>query len=346
VLARPTLLRLLRYELAGLFGPLPGALGLALRSQMFPGLLATCGKGAVFGRNITLRHPDNIRMGQRVLLDDYCLVDARGAGQQGVCLGDRVMVHRGACIQAKVGPICVGEDTSIGAFSQLISQGPIEIGANVSIATGVIIAGGTYQVESDEDGPEVKKRFTYGAIRIEPNVRIGMRAIILDGVTIGRNAIVAPGSIVMNDVPPGTVVTGSPARPLRSRQRRQAPAGSPVAGSDAGSGSARIEAARVPPSVDGERLEAVRAVIRNYLAETYFVEFGPGGVGDDDSLFDEGIIDSAGVVALVTLLEQEFDVGFDENDLQPERLSTINGLAGLTVECLQRGTAGPAGSRA
>ena len=51
-----------------------------------------------------------------------------------------------------------------------------------------------------------------GAIDIRDNVWIGHQAIIMPGITIGPDAIVAAGAIVTRDVPPGTVVGGVPAK--------------------------------------------------------------------------------------------------------------------------------------
>lgn len=316
VLARPTRLGLLKYELINLFGGIPGALGLVLRRKLYRGLLGTAGKGVIFGRSITLRHAENIHLGNDVFLDDYCLLDARGAGERGLRIGHGTMVHRNASIQAKVGHISIGENCSIGALSQIVSQGSLEIGDNVSIAGGVGIAGGRYQVELDEDGPDAKKRYTAGPIRIHANVRVGRGAIILDGVTIGRGAIVAPGSVVMNDVADNTVVMGSPARPLRQRERSFKPA----AGDDS--------------QVNDE---TVKAVIRGYIEETHFAQFGPGELSDDDSLFDHGVMDSAGAVALVTMLESQFHIEFEESDLDAEKMSSVNGLAMLTLAKVRAG---------
>lgn len=49
-------------------------------------------------------------------------------------------------------------------------------------------------------------------IRVEDNVFIGLRALILPGVTIGAGSIVGAGAVVARDVPPGSVVAGNPAR--------------------------------------------------------------------------------------------------------------------------------------
>jgi len=52
---------------------------------------------------------------------------------------------------------------------------------------------------------------------IEDNAIIGSRAVIKAGVTIGKNSVVAMGAVVINDVPPDTVVAGVPAKPKYSR---------------------------------------------------------------------------------------------------------------------------------
>ena len=59
-----------------------------------------------------------------------------------------------------------------------------------------------------------KKLDSVGKIDIRDNVFVGYGAILLPGITIGPNAIVAAGAVVNRDVPPGTVVGGVPAKPV------------------------------------------------------------------------------------------------------------------------------------
>jgi len=56
----------------------------------------------------------------------------------------------------------------------------------------------------------------YGRITIHENCVIGQRVLILPGVTIGPNSVVAAGSVVSRNVPPGVLAAGNPAKPVMS----------------------------------------------------------------------------------------------------------------------------------
>lgn len=62
------------------------------------------------------------------------------------------------------------------------------------------------------------------AVVIEDNVWIGMGSIVLKGVRIGRNSVIAAGSVVVKDIPPGVVAGGVPARVLRELPDMASPA--------------------------------------------------------------------------------------------------------------------------
>ncbi len=72
-----------------------------------------------------------------------------------------------------------------------------------------------YTSDHDPDDPDFTRR--NAPIHIKKHAWIGSRAMILPGVTIGRAAVVAAGSIVTKDVPDGMIVAGQPARVLRER---------------------------------------------------------------------------------------------------------------------------------
>lgn len=95
----------------------------------------------------------------------------------------------------------------------------------IEIGERTIIAPEAYLLAHDASTKLHLDRTRVGRVRIGRRVFIGARALILPGVTVGDEAIVAAGSVVTRDVPPRTLVAGNPARPLAgadeyvSRQR-------------------------------------------------------------------------------------------------------------------------------
>jgi maltose O-acetyltransferase len=88
----------------------------------------------------------------------------------------------------------------------------IEIGDNVTFAPQ------TYLLAHDASTKRFLDYTKIAKIKIDDNAFIGARALIMPGVTIGKNAIVAAGSVVTKSVPEGCVVGGNPAKILTYTQ--------------------------------------------------------------------------------------------------------------------------------
>ena len=92
----------------------------------------------------------------------------------------------------------------------------IKLHNNVAVATNVYFATHDITCNVFENHPEYSKKgrhaFYMGTIEVFDNVFIGANSTIMYNVKIGPNAIVAAGSVVTKDVPPGSVVGGAPAR--------------------------------------------------------------------------------------------------------------------------------------
>ena len=71
----------------------------------------------------------------------------------------------------------------------------------------------------------------------------------------------------------------------------------------------------------------VDTVIRNFIVENFL--FGDTGVplGDEDSLLQKGLIDSTGILEIVSFIEEKFGIAVEDDELVPENLDAINSIA-------------------
>jgi acetyltransferase-like isoleucine patch superfamily enzyme len=205
------------YELVtGIFGGAPGALGLALRGALYRPLFGRLGRGVVLGRGLVLRHPRRIAIGDRALVDDDCVLDARGAAG-GLTIGEGALVSRGAILSCKGGPITVGARANLGWRCVVSSVGGVVIEEAALFAGGCYVGGGRYHLEDRDRSIASQGSFSEGPVHVGRGSWIGAHAVILDGVRVGDGAVVAAGAVVADDVPPFTIVGGVPARVIRER---------------------------------------------------------------------------------------------------------------------------------
>lgn len=199
-------------------GWIPGPLGILSRSLLYLPLLKS-GSGAPFIEAGTqLFCMDRIRFGKSVYIDSGCRLHGSRASIE---IGDNARILRGAYLTTQVSNaregegITTGRSCWIGAGSILGSGlGGIFLGDNVLIGPNVVIVTGAHDY-SRTDIPAIEREYQGRPIRIGNNVWIGTSAVILGGVTIGGNAIIAAGAVVTKDVAPYTVAGGVPARILK-----------------------------------------------------------------------------------------------------------------------------------
>lgn len=219
-IGRPGWKAFLHYELAMLFAQgTGGALGFQLRKMLYTGLFASAGRGVNFGRNVSLRCPGRMRLGENVTIDDGCALDARGGeGPQDFSIGDRTLIARDTILLLKQNFLRIGPDCSIGSQCCLSAVSGIEIGSHAIIAGQCYFGGGRYRTVLGA-GPMVEQGLeTKGPVVIGDDVWIGAGVQVLDGVRIGSGAIVGAGAVVTRDVAVNTIVGGCPARPIGMRK--------------------------------------------------------------------------------------------------------------------------------
>lgn len=110
-----------------------------------------------------------------------------------VTIGDNVVIMMGAVINIGAN---IGAETMIDMG--VVLGGRAQIGKRCHIGAGSVIAG---VIEPPSASPVV----------IEDDVVIGANAVVIEGIRVGKGAVVGAGSIVTKDVPAGAVVVGNPA---------------------------------------------------------------------------------------------------------------------------------------
>jgi acetyltransferase-like isoleucine patch superfamily enzyme len=224
VVGRPGWLALARHEAITLASQaVPGALGLVLRRLLYPRLLGACGRNVVFGQNVVLRHPGKIRIGDNVVVDDNCLLDAKGDTNGGITIGSGVFVGRNTILSCKNGDIAVGDRANIGFNCELFSASLVTVGADSLLAAYCYVIGGDHE-HDDLSKPVTAQGRQSKGVSVGEGVWMGAGAKILDGVRIGPHAIIGAGAVVRVDVPEYAVAAGRPARILGMRGSDQTPA--------------------------------------------------------------------------------------------------------------------------
>lgn len=179
-------------EIYGRFTMGEGEFDAMMRRVLCRALTRACGDGVRVGRGVLWRHPETFTIGSGVFLGDQAVIQGRF---DGTCvIGDHVWIGPQSYFDAR--------DLVI---EEYVGWGP---GARVlgSMHTGM-----------PSDVPIVQTDLAIRPVRIGGGADIGVNAVILPGVTVGRGAIVGAGAVVTGDVPAFSIVAGVPARVARWR---------------------------------------------------------------------------------------------------------------------------------
>jgi acetyltransferase-like isoleucine patch superfamily enzyme len=150
------------------------------------------GEAVIFEKGIKVWHPENIEIGNNV----YIGHDTHIKGYYN-------------------NKLLIGNNVWIGQQCFLHAGGGIKIGDYVGIGPGVKILTLQHINLENTEKPIIEHEQKYEMVTIEDNVDIGIGAIILPGITIGKGSVIGAGSVVTKDVAPCSIVAGNPARLLR-----------------------------------------------------------------------------------------------------------------------------------
>jgi acetyltransferase-like isoleucine patch superfamily enzyme len=171
--------------------------------------------------------PDNVRLGEGCYLERKASFGSfRSNRSPGLVLGNRVSVYTWTTFNVDPGGcVEIGDDTVLVGATFLCAE-RIRIGARCIVSHQVTLADSDFHpLDPEERIRDAVANAPYGDKALRPPIVtrpitigddcwIGIGAIILKGVTLGRGARVEPGAVVTRDVPEGAAVAGNPARPI------------------------------------------------------------------------------------------------------------------------------------
>lgn len=156
-------------------------------------------KEVVWGRNVRVYNPVNLRIGRHGKLD----------------LGDDVRISSGTDLLAD-GSMRIGRGTVIEKYCVIACLDSLEIGDDCLIANMVSIRDHDHRWE-EGDRKIREQGYKTAPVRIGDNVWIGDKVTVTSGVNIGDNSIIGANAVVTKDVPANVVAAGVPARVIRTR---------------------------------------------------------------------------------------------------------------------------------
>ena len=179
-------------ELYGRFSNGPGEFDAIMRRALWRALTRTMGDAVRVGLGVSCLHPETFEIGSGVVIGDHAVLQGR---------------FDGTCV--------IGDHVWIGPQSYFDAR-DLVIEDYVGWGPGAKVLGSTHAAHP-VDVPVIQTDLHIRPVRIRAWADIGVNAVILPGVTIGKGAIVGAGAVVTEDVEPFTIVAGVPARFVRRR---------------------------------------------------------------------------------------------------------------------------------
>jgi acetyltransferase-like isoleucine patch superfamily enzyme len=162
-------------------------------------------------------HHSDLKLGSNVFIDDRVMIfQSKNGGP--VELGNNVRMYRDTIIQSGMNGSVIIEDNIViqprCQFSAYLSSIEIRHGAQIAPNCAFYPYDHSYAPDKPIYMQPLRSK---GGILIDEDSWLGFNVIVLDGVKIGKGAIVGAGSVVTRDIPAGVIAGGNPARVIGSR---------------------------------------------------------------------------------------------------------------------------------
>jgi acetyltransferase-like isoleucine patch superfamily enzyme len=150
------------------------------------------------------------------VIDDNCLLDAKGESNHGITIGNGVFIGRNSILSCKNGDIELADGANIGFNCELFSASRVSVGRDTLLAAYCYLIGGDHDF-SDVSRPVIEQGRKSEGVTVGAGAWLGAGAKLLDGVHVGDGAVIGAGAVVRNDVPASAIAVGMPAKVVGQR---------------------------------------------------------------------------------------------------------------------------------
>jgi acetyltransferase-like isoleucine patch superfamily enzyme len=198
---------------------LPGEAGRRLRTHYWRSRLRSLGAGTTFEVGVRITNPQHVSIGVNCWLDHYVVLLA-GPPRRGA----RKIARRPGAGMVAEGDLVIGPNTHVAPHVVISGHGGVLIEGDTTIAAGSKLYSLSHHHSNLSDlsdtrlyrfssrVPDQQQSLLSAPVVIGRSAAVALNSVVLPGVTIGREAWLAPGSVATHDVPERTLAAGAPAR--------------------------------------------------------------------------------------------------------------------------------------
>lgn len=202
---------------------IPGQYGIVLRRAYWRRHVRRMGAGVVIDVGVQLIGAEFMSFGDRCWIDKYVVLIASPPTRD----GRRIARRRNDRYPYAEGDLIIGRNVHIGLFTSISAMGGVSIGDDAGIGPGCRVYSFSHHYR-DIDDPSCNNRFRFTScaptsaqalisspVVIEDGVAIGANCTVLPGSTIGRDSWISTGSVVRDTIPDACIADGRPARRVK-----------------------------------------------------------------------------------------------------------------------------------
>jgi acetyltransferase-like isoleucine patch superfamily enzyme len=210
-----------------LLGPIAGGLGRRLRYAYFKRRLKYLGKGAVIDVGVRIINPQFVSIGDHTWIDNYVVILAGPPAEGGGPMKRKPNPHYAHC----EGEVVIGCHCHIAMFVVLQGHGGLSIGDNSGVASGCLLYSLSHHYDNPNDrndktiykfspmAADAEQSLIVSPVVMERNTALGLNSVILPGGVIREGSWVGVNSLVLGEIPPFSIASGSPAKVLKPREQ-------------------------------------------------------------------------------------------------------------------------------